>query len=358
MNRIEASRSTASRLARAILLAGAALGAALAPLAAEEPNPPAAMPGQPAPSFPAAPSPASLSDAPDDAALRALDARIARLEAIVGELRAQKFGAEAGASLGGSAAGEAGPTPAAARLMLRLDGLERSVLELTGKLESLQYDVRSANARLDTFAGDVEFRLTTLEGGTPAMPAQGTAEAGGLPAPLASSSGGVPVPRPAPGALAETPALGIPSEAVARGAKPLGTVPLASLGGTDTEDFRAAFNLMANGQFAEAEGAFRDFLEIHPKSALKGDAQFWLGESLFVRGSYAEAATAFLKGVRDNPKGTKAPDSLLKLGMALGKLNQTSEACSAFGELKDRYPNAPAKVTETARREAAAIGCP
>jgi tol-pal system protein YbgF len=90
---------------------------------------------------------------------------------------------------------------------------------------------------------------------------------------------------------------------------------------------------------------------------LAGDAQYWLGETYYMRGQYKNAADSFLKGYQNYKSGQKAPDTLLKLGMALAELGQKDAACSTFGELKAKYPAAPAHIADEAKAWRNKTGC-
>lgn len=103
--------------------------------------------------------------------------------------------------------------------------------------------------------------------------------------------------------------------------------------------------------YADAEGAFREFVSAHGQDPLAGNAQYWLGETHYVRQQYEPAAAAFLQGYQTYPKGAKASDSLLKLGMSLAALKKTAEACAALGQLGKEFPNAPPHVKDAAVRE-------
>ena len=109
--------------------------------------------------------------------------------------------------------------------------------------------------------------------------------------------------------------------------------------------------------YGAAEVAFKTFLQNHPRNALSGNAQYWLGESFYVRGQYKNAAGAFLKGYTVYSKSVKAPDSLLKLAMSLKRLGQKQAACETFAELGVRFPRAPAHIKQRARTERRRSGC-
>ena len=60
--------------------------------------------------------------------------------------------------------------------------------------------------------------------------------------------------------------------------------------------YETAYGYLLQRDYGAAEAAFEEFLRRHPNDPLAGNAQYWLGESLYVRGQYRAAAGAFLKG--------------------------------------------------------------
>ncbi len=128
-------------------------------------------------------------------------------------------------------------------------------------------------------------------------------------------------------------------------------------GGDPKQDYETAYGYLLQQNYSAAEGAFEDFLRRYPDDPLAGNAQYWLGESLYVRGQYKAAASAFLKGYQTYGDGAKAPDSLLKLAMSLDRLGQKDAACSSFDELNARFPNAPSHVKTRALTERQRVGC-
>jgi tol-pal system protein YbgF len=132
--------------------------------------------------------------------------------------------------------------------------------------------------------------------------------------------------------------------------------------GAETEQspkqlYETAYGYLLQRDYGAAEAAFDEFLRHHPNDPLAGNAQYWLGESLYVRGQYRAAAGAFLKGYQTYSKSAKAPESLLKLAMSLQRLGQKDAACSSFSELTTKFPSAPSHVKTTAQTERQRAGC-
>ena len=114
---------------------------------------------------------------------------------------------------------------------------------------------------------------------------------------------------------------------------------------------------MRQANYDKAELALQEFVKLHPKEKLTGNARYWLGETYYVRAAYVQAAEVFLEGYQADPKGPKAPDSLLKLGMSLAGLNKKREACAAFDKLTKDFPKISAGIRNTVKREKQKNSC-
>ncbi len=127
--------------------------------------------------------------------------------------------------------------------------------------------------------------------------------------------------------------------------------------GTPKQQYDFAFEILRRQDYSRAEAALRAFVKANPKDPLAGNAQYWVGETLYVRGDYQAAAVEFMSGYQQYPKSPKGPDNLLKLGMAMSKLNQAQGACTALGRITKEYPDAPDTVRKTAQSERAKLKC-
>ena len=273
-----------------------------------------------------------------------------------------------------------------AEMALRLSTLEDQVRQLNGQIEQLTFQVRQLQDQMQRAAADYEYRFQQLgQGGTggsgavvqPQQP-QVTQQA----QPQVATQSGSTVISGQPQTLGQVP--GQPLDLSSALEQPLGgsgqfgsgdgpvqgqqgtgllgtgqaNTQLAAAPTNDPKDlYDLSYGYILRGEFDTAEASFRQFLAQFPGDPLAGNAQYWLGESLFARGLYRDSADAFLKGYSEYPQGAKAPESLYKLGMSLKELGQGEAACSTFSEIPRRYPKAPQAVLERARTEAQKSGC-
>lgn len=133
--------------------------------------------------------------------------------------------------------------------------------------------------------------------------------------------------------------------------------PIAAPSSNPDIAYDAAFSLIKNGQYEQAEKAFSDFLLKWPNHKLAPNAQYWRSETLYVRGKYEAALRGFAQGYRKWPASVKAPDNLLKMGMSLDKIGQRRQACTAISKLLSDYPSGAAGVIRRAKAEEKRMNC-
>ena len=98
--------------------------------------------------------------------------------------------------------------------------------------------------------------------------------------------------------------------------------------------YNDAMKKLQDGDNAGAERGFKAFLQSHPKHALAGNAQYWLGESYYARRDYQNAMTAFAEGYKTYKASPKGPDNLLKLGITLAVLGRKADACAGLRQVQ------------------------
>jgi len=131
--------------------------------------------------------------------------------------------------------------------------------------------------------------------------------------------------------------------------------PAISEAGSSKELYETAYGYLLQQDYGAAEAAFEEFLRRYPRDQLVADAQYWLGETLFVQRRYKPAGQAFLRVVQQYRQSSKAPNSLLMLAMTLEQLGQKD--CALFTELETKHPNAPQDIKGRARVVKQRVGC-
>jgi len=227
----------------------------------------------------------------------------------------------------------------------RMNTFERQMQSLTSKIERLEYVQRQLADRMDRFQSDVDYRLTVLEGGTPAAPS--TAGSGGDYAGGAQVLGSV-----------STDSLGQVRNQANRGtdrfSQPSGALPA----GTPEEQYDYAFGLLRQADYDGAQQALQSFIAQNAGHPYVANAKYWLGETYYVQGDYDQAAQAFAVAYRDHVNGPKSADSLLKLGLSLSYKGDKTRACAVLQELENRVgSNAPRNLLSRAQQERQALGC-
>lgn len=264
---------------------------------------------------------------------RAVANRLDRIEREISDLQRQTY--SGGGSSGAPVVMDSGASTA--DLQARVVELEEQVRTLNGRLEEANHRTETLRQNLEAFQQDVDLRFQDAAGGSPAA---GSGEGAG-----AQSSVG-------PGSSA----VGAPAAGEASGA-PAGSVPSVLPNGTPETQYEFAIDLMKRGQYDKARAAFQEFLQVHPKNALAGNAQYWLGETYYAQNDYKRAGDAFLTGYTTYASSSKAPDSLLKLGMSLAALDNKDAACTVWGELGSKFPQASPSVVARAKLERQKAGC-
>ena len=213
-------------------------------------------------------------------------------------------------------------------LLSRVDTIEAALVQLTAKTENLEFRLNQVVTDGTNRIGDLQFRLTELEGGDL-------------------------------GAVGETPVLG--GESGAAVAVTPGAMPEASatgggsLAANEQADFDRAKEVLAQGDFRGAADLFAAFAQTYTGGALTAQAHYYRGEALSQLGETSGAARAWLEAFSGDMTGPLAPSALLKVGQALGNLGQGPEACVTLQEVSLRFPGDPSAVE--AELAASGLGC-
>jgi tol-pal system protein YbgF len=319
---------------------------------------PAPMPPPPAPGV----QPATKAAAPapgGEAALRQrveqLEEQLVDMQVVVGTLESLARGAPAPGAMAGHRP-QASPSAAfGAAEAGRLDSIETQIRALGAQMEQLQEQIRTLASRQGSLppASSVA-AAETVSQARPALRPQPDAAQGER-----TGFGSVTV---SPGAGRDDQIDRVLNTPQPSAGEPLPAPQMAAAQPAEPEQsakqlYEQAYGFLLQRDYGAAEAAFETFLTRHPSDPLAGNAQYWLGESLYVRGQYRAAAGAFLKGYQNYAKSPKAPESLLKLAMSLQRLGQKDAACSSYSELTAKFPTAPGHIKSTAQSEQRKAGC-
>lgn len=211
-----------------------------------------------------------------------------------------------------------------ATVLVRLDQLEAELRRLTGRVDVLVNDIDRIVTEASNRAGELDFRVTELEGGDVSLI--------GTPEPL---GGGVTELRPR-----------------ARPAQtPIGqAAPDASPIASERSAFDAAVAAADGGDNVRASELFSTFLATYPGGPLSAEAQFRRGEALSALADWQSAARSYLDAFSGAPDGPFAPRALFRLGVSLGELGQVTQACQTLAEVDARYPGSDVAGDVAARR--------
>ncbi|MEH3117007.1 MAG: tol-pal system protein YbgF [Methylorubrum populi] len=312
----------------------------------------------------------------------------------------------------------------ASELVVRLNRLENVSRQLSGQIETLQYENRQLKEQLRKFQEDVEFRFQEGKGSGAAPARKAPAPAAsppsaapygtnpgdgrpgkrgdafdpeqnpnalGAPKPLGTTQPSLPLPsgaiaeaespsrRPVPPTAADAdgaasddmdlppPGLGGPVDLSPPPARtgsigpveaPGGSASIAATGSGDAQaDFEAAYALIRERQYEQAEMSLRQFIQSHPRDRLVPKATYWLGESYLQRNRSREAAEQFLKVSTDYANSPVAPEAMLKLGASLHALGAKAQACATLAEVERKFPSAGATVRQGVEREQKRARC-
>jgi tol-pal system protein YbgF len=226
----------------------------------------------------------------------------------------------------GAAAAKPGPAPGVVELLAEIETLQTQLRELRGQLELQAHQLDQMKNRQLQQMVDVDRRLRELERRAAAGPTTDT------------GSGN------APTTIVTPPVGGAPQPGG-------GATPRAAPSASEQQQYDAAFALMKQGQYEQAAKSFREFIARNPKGALAHNAQYWVGEAVYVTRDFRAALTEFGKVASDYPQSAKVPDALLKVGYCHYELGAHAKAREVLSQVVSRYPNTAAAKSAELRLE-------
>jgi len=180
----------------------------------------------------------------------------------------------------------------------QVDDLQRQSAELRGRTDTLEHDADGTSARQRDLYVDLDDRVRTLEQSIQSRPAAVS---------QAQVANALPVP-----------------------------------GGTDRQNYEAAFELLKQQRYQAAGAAFGQFLASFPDSQLADNAQYWLAEAYYVTDQFEDALAQFQVVLSSYPRSRKIPDALLKIGYSNYELGRWDGARSALQRVQDDFPDSTA----------------
>jgi tol-pal system protein YbgF len=186
-------------------------------------------------------------------------------------------------------------------LTQQVGALERLDAEVQGRVEELEHNSETTADRQRQLYADLDARIQELETAVQASSARGVMDGGSL------SPGQLPVP-----------------------------------GGSDRDNYQAAFELLKEQRYEPAAMAFQQFLVIFPESELADNAQYWLAESHYVTQMFSEALAEFGVVIEKFPRSRKVPDALLKVGYCNYELEDWAAARQALTRVQEDYSDTTA----------------
>ena len=183
----------------------------------------------------------------------------------------------------------------------QVSALERRADELQGVTETLDHDASATADRQRQLYTDLDDRIRDLESNLQARNAPSVLDGGSL------APGQLPVP-----------------------------------GGSDRDNYQAAFELVKGQRYEPATLAFKQFLVSFPDSDLAANAQYWLAESYYVTQKFDAALRAFQLVIKDYPRSSKVADALLKTGYCNYELERWDAAKLSLLRVQEDYANTTA----------------
>ena len=239
------------------------------------------------------------------------------------------------------AAKPAGPTPVAvppisaepisARLIIRLEQVERQAAELTGRIEVLEAELAKQQAVHKQLVQELEAERANKSA---------ISESAARVTEVSTVETSPSAPQEAQALLGEAPPSTPPPPPSAEAL------------------FNAAQLALQRGDYLTAETNLNTLVTNFPTAPEGIEGRWLLGEARYVQSAWGPAAEAYLSYLDAAPQGRRASESLVRLAGAFGQLGNAKMRCSALGEYRRRTPNPDATLKARADAEAARSPCP
>ena len=186
-------------------------------------------------------------------------------------------------------------------LTQQVNSVERRGDEIQGRVEELEHSSESTSERQRQLYVDLDTRMQELEASVRAGNSVSVMDGGTL------TPGQLPMP-----------------------------------GGSDRDNYHAAFELLKEQRYEPAALAFQQFLVTFPDSELADNAQYWLAESHYVTQQFDQALSEFEVVIETFADSRKVPDALLKVGYCNYELKRWDDARGSLTRVQKDYPETTA----------------
>lgn len=168
-----------------------------------------------------------------------------------------------------------------------------------GQMDELRHSIEATSAKLDALKATLLVKLSELEGGK------------------------------GPGAA--------PDALEGRSIKS-GTPPVSD----PMQLYQSAYLDYTKGNYDVAVMGFREYLKAFPDAEFAGNAQYWIGESLYSLAKYEDAVAEFDRVIKNYPDSQKVPGAMLKKAYCYDALKKPDEAKAAVDALIKKFPESEA----------------
>jgi len=259
----------------------------------------------------------------------------------------------------------------AVRNTLEVQGLRDELANLRNEIELQRNQLDKLAERQRNLYDDLDYRMRQQERAAGASITMTQPAAGNTGLGTSNTGAGFPnvqtgvTPAPAAGSNTDqmsqgaTTGAAVSSATVGQGATSPGQGAMAPQAGAAQQSaiatpeeqaaYDEAFNLLKQSRYQESVAAFRQQLSQYPSGALADDAQYWIGEAMYVTRDFPAGLTAFEGVVNRYPDSARVAEAMLKLGYIQFELGATEEARQTFTQVVTRFPGSRVAISAQTR---------
>jgi tol-pal system protein YbgF len=209
------------------------------------------------------------------------------------------------------------------------------VKNLSSDLIAIRERTQDSDTRLRSLSDEIDaLRKTLLALPAALLAAQQAQQAQSAAAVDTNNPAGTPNPAPAPAPAQDGAA---PSPPVSAAPAPVQLPPTAGLSPNRLYD--TAWGDYTAGQYATAITTLEQLVKTFPTAERADDAQFLIGESLYLLNRFTEAAAAYNLVIQNYPTGDQIDQAYYKRGLAQEHAGDAAAAKTSWEEVVKRYPD-------------------